>query len=94
MLFISVRLYCQIYPGRQMRRVRQVNRKTFLLHARNMLLSMNTSQNTRRLSVELNLMTDTTGTTGISKTVLAREKQTATDEHLILHAFRLSAVSA
>ena len=59
---------------------------------RRMPLFMTPPQNTRRLSVELNLMTDTTGTTGISKTVLAREKQTATDEHLILHAFRLSAV--
>ena len=65
-----------------MRQVRQVNRETFLLHARRMPLFMNPSQNTRRLTVELTLMTDTTDTTGNSKKVLAREKQTATDERI------------
>lgn len=84
---------CRICPGRRMRRVRQVNRKTFLLHARKMSLSMTPSQSTRRLSVELTLMTDTTGTTGISKKVLAREKQTATDKRILKPALRLSAVS-
>ena len=54
---------------------------------------MTPSQNTRRLSVELTLMTDTTGTTGVSKKVLAREKQTATDKRILKPALRLSAVS-
>ena len=92
MLFISVQLYCQIYPGRQLRRVRQVNRKPFLLRVRRMPLFMTPSQNTRRLSVELKLMTDTTGTTGISKIVLARDSRTTSDERIIKTVSRLSVV--
>ena len=67
--------YQIIPPRRQMRQIRHVNRKSFLLCARNMLPSRNTSQNTHRLSVELIWMTVTTGTTRVLKNVLAREKR-------------------